>query len=112
MTDKQTVLFALCLNWFSKVKVISQLFSVLFIDTNSFHYSLSLDLFDIFCSLKIRCLQNLKIIHMLTKIAFKLFHVRIINDDIDKLCISQISVVLFVVVVIRIIKIVIVRLVD
>ena len=67
---------------------------------------------DLFCSLKIRCLQNLKIIHMLTKIAFKLFHIRLTNDDIDKLCISQISVVLFVVVVIRIIKIVIVRLVD
>ena len=67
---------------------------------------------DLFCSLKIRCLQNLKIIHMLTKITFKLFHIRLTNDDIDKICISQISVVLFVVVVIRIIKIVIVRLVD
>ena len=60
-----------------------------------------------FCSLKIRCLQNLKIIHMLTKIAFKLFHIRLTNDDIDKLCISKISIVLFVVVVIIIIKLII-----
>ena len=112
MTDKQTVFFALSLNWFSKVKVISMLFSVMFIGTNSFHYSLSLDLFDIFCSLKIRCLQILKIIHMLKKIAFTMFHIRFTNDDIDKLSVCQISVVLFVVVVIRIIKIVIVMLVD
>ena len=48
---------------------------------------------------------------MLTKIAFRLFHIRFTNDDIDELCLSQISVVLFAVVVIRIIKIVIVRLV-
>ena len=46
------------------------------------------------------------------KIAFKMFHIRFTNDDIDKLSVCQISVVLFVVVVIRIIKIVIVMLVD
>ena len=111
VTEQQTVFFALSLNWFSNVKVISLLFSVLFIDTNSFHYSSPLDLFDIFFQFENLLFAKLKNNAHVKKIAFKVIHIRIINDDIDKLCISQISVVLFVVVVIRIIKIVIVRLV-